>query len=126
MCSDKIEMVVEQEFDVEAPAGFDVLCTDGKMLVMWIQNQLRRQQTKDSVFNYVNQVIKIQNPASVHKLNPAFKSIGRNNIFRVLQLCERLPSPMGESEVDCNLMSTLPDVSFMIGNTNFTLTPDQV
>ncbi|PSS08453.1 Aspartic proteinase [Actinidia chinensis var. chinensis] len=93
--SDKIEMVVDEEFDVEAPAGFDVLCTACKMLVMWIQNQLRRQQTKDSVFNYVN------------------------------ELCERLPSPMGESVVDCSLMSTLPDVSFMIGNTNFTLTPDQ-
>ncbi|MGI4406676.1 pepsin-like aspartyl protease, partial [Klebsiella pneumoniae] len=93
--SDKIEMVVEEEFDVEAPAGFDVLCTACKMLVMWIQNQLRRQQTKDSVFNYVN------------------------------ELCERLPSPMGESVVDCSLMSKLPDVSFMIGNTNFTLTPDQ-
>ena len=59
MCSDKIEMVVDEEFDVEAPAGFDVLCTACKMLVMWIQNQLRRQQTKDSVFNYVNEVIKI-------------------------------------------------------------------
>ncbi|PSS21635.1 Aspartic proteinase [Actinidia chinensis var. chinensis] len=93
--SDNIEMVVGDEFDMEAPAGYNLLCTACKMVVIWIQNQLRREQTKDNIFNYVN------------------------------QLCEKLPSPMGESVVDCNTMLNLPDVSFTIGNTNFTLTPDQ-
>ena len=72
MCSDNIEMVVGDEFDMEAPAGYNLLCTACKMVIIWIQNQLRREQTKDNIFNYVNQVIKLLKSRSVHKLNLAF------------------------------------------------------
>jgi len=65
------------------------------MLVVWVRNQLKQQKTKEDVFNYVN------------------------------QLCESLPSPMGESAVDCNTLSKLPHVSFKIGSKIFTLTPEQ-
>ncbi|RZR76669.1 hypothetical protein BHM03_00001531 [Ensete ventricosum] len=43
-----------------------------------------------------------------------------------LQLCERLPSPMGESSVDCAAISLMPEVSFTIGNKTFELTAEQV
>lgn len=43
-----------------------------------------------------------------------------------LQLCERLPSPMGESAVDCGSFSSMPTVSFTIGGRKFDLAPEQV
>jgi len=44
----------------------------------------------------------------------------------LLQLCERLPSPNGESLVDCNVLSAMPPVSFTIAGKDFKLTPEQV
>jgi phytepsin len=44
----------------------------------------------------------------------------------LLQLCERLPSPNGESMVDCNSLSAMPPVSFTIAGKDFKLTPEQV
>lgn len=43
-----------------------------------------------------------------------------------LQLCERLPSPMGQSGVDCASISSMPTVSFTIGGKNFDLSPHEV
>lgn len=43
-----------------------------------------------------------------------------------LQLCDRLPSPMGESVVDCGDLSSLPSVSFTIGGKVFDLAPEEV
>ncbi|CAM6068565.1 unnamed protein product [Sphagnum tenellum] len=40
-------------------------------------------------------------------------------------LCEHLPSPNGESLVDCNSLSSLPNVSFTIAGKLFDLTPEQ-
>lgn len=42
------------------------------------------------------------------------------------QLCDRIPSPMGESAVDCNSLSSMPRVSFTIGGKVFDLAPEQV
>ena len=47
-------------------------------------------------------------------------------ILALLQLCERLPSPNGESMVDCNSVASMPDVSFTIAGKDFKLTPEQV
>lgn len=33
------------------------LCSACEMMVIWIQNQLKQQGTKDKVLNYVNEVI---------------------------------------------------------------------
>lgn len=44
----------------------------------------------------------------------------------LLQLCERLPSPMGESSVDCNSVASMPGVSFTIGGKTFELSAEQV
>ncbi len=49
-----------------------------------------------------------------------------SDLSLVLQLCERLPSPNGESLVDCNSLSSLPNVSFTIAGKLFDLTPEQV
>ncbi|KAL5730025.1 phytepsin [Ranunculus cassubicifolius] len=70
-------------------------CTACEMAVVWIQNQLRQNQTKEHIMDYVN------------------------------QLCERLPSPMGESSVDCDSLSSMPKVSFTIGGKVFDLSPHQ-
>jgi hypothetical protein len=43
-----------------------------------------------------------------------------------LQLCERIPSPMGESSVDCSRLASMPDIAFTIGGRKFVLKPEQV
>ncbi|KAK6805151.1 hypothetical protein RDI58_002936 [Solanum bulbocastanum] len=43
----------------------------------------------------------------------------------VNQLCEKIPSPMGESAIDCNSISSMPDISFTIKDKAFVLTPEQ-
>ncbi|KAK1661759.1 hypothetical protein QYE76_049918 [Lolium multiflorum] len=88
--SNPIESVVEKE-----KRGSDLLCTACEMAVVWIQNQLRQNQTKELILQYVN------------------------------QLCERLPSPNGESTVDCHQISKMPNLAFTIANKTFRLTPEQ-
>ncbi|RWW07106.1 hypothetical protein BHE74_00038510 [Ensete ventricosum] len=44
----------------------------------------------------------------------------------MFQICERLPSPMGESAVDCNQIPNMPNVAFTIGKRTFSLTPKEV
>lgn len=43
----------------------------------------------------------------------------------VEKACDLLPSPEGESTVDCNKLDTLPDVTITLAGTDFTLTPEQ-
>ena len=43
-----------------------------------------------------------------------------------LQLCDKMPSPMGESAVDCGDLSSMPTVSFSIGGRTFDLAPEEV
>ncbi|XP_052194075.1 aspartic proteinase A1-like [Diospyros lotus] len=93
--SANIEMVVE-EGNKEKPAAKDnLMCTACEMLVVWIQNQLKQKETKDRVLDYVN------------------------------KLCDSIPSPMGESAIDCNRLSKMPNVTFTIGRREFSLTPEQ-
>ncbi|KAL5834213.1 hypothetical protein ACOSQ4_013710 [Xanthoceras sorbifolium] len=42
-----------------------------------------------------------------------------------LQLCNSLPSPMGESMIDCDSISSMPNITFTIGDKPFVLTPEQ-
>ncbi|KAK4492787.1 hypothetical protein RD792_000109 [Penstemon davidsonii] len=46
-------------------------------------------------------------------------------VYALLMLCNKLPSPMGESAVECNSFSSMPNVSFTIGGKSFHLTPEQ-
>ncbi|KAH0650124.1 hypothetical protein KY284_030036 [Solanum tuberosum] len=43
----------------------------------------------------------------------------------ILRLCEKIPSPMGESTIDCNSISSMPDITFTIKDKAFVLTPEQ-
>ena len=88
-----IESVVNGE---KSSAGLnDGMCNACEMAVVWMQNQLRQNQTQEHILDYINNI------------------------------CERLPSPMGESAVDCNLLSTMPAISFSIGDKIFNLTAEQ-
>jgi phytepsin len=71
-------------------------CRVCQMAVVWAQNQLRQNRTREQIDSYLN------------------------------QLCERLPSPNGESLVDCDSLSSMPTVSFTIADKIFDLTPEDV
>ncbi|CAN6354319.1 unnamed protein product [Urochloa humidicola] len=73
----------------------DPMCNACEMAVVWMQNQLAQNKTQDLILNYIN------------------------------QLCDRLPSPMGESSVDCASLKSMPDISFTIGGKTFSLKPEQ-
>lgn len=89
-----IESVVDEK--ASRSAGLhDAKCSACEMAVVWMQNQLRQNQTQDRILNYVN------------------------------ELCERLPSPMGQSAVDCGRLSGMPSVSFTIGGKTFDLSPEE-
>ena len=49
--SNGIESVVGKE-----NLGSDVMCTACEMAVVWIENQLRENNTKELILQYVNQV----------------------------------------------------------------------
>nr|XP_043622810.1 aspartic proteinase A1-like [Erigeron canadensis]XP_043622811.1 aspartic proteinase A1-like [Erigeron canadensis] len=72
-----------------------VFCEVCQMAVIWMQNQLRQAETKEAVLSYVD------------------------------KLCESIPSPAGESVIDCNSLHKMPNVSFTIGEKLYTLTPEQ-
>ncbi|KAI3417102.1 uncharacterized protein J3R85_014720 [Psidium guajava] len=76
-------------------SGDNVVCTACELTVIWVQNQLKQKRTKERVLNYVT------------------------------ELCESIPSPMGESVVDCNSIANMPNVTFTIGERPFPLTPEQ-
>ncbi|XP_028061631.1 aspartic proteinase-like [Camellia sinensis] len=66
-----IESVVDEKNGGRSAGLRDAMCSACEMTVVWIQNQLRQNQTRLQILNYVN------------------------------ELCDQLPSPMGESAVDC-------------------------
>ncbi|XP_030542831.1 aspartic proteinase A1-like [Rhodamnia argentea] len=90
-----IESVVDAKDKKVSARLTDEMCSACEMTVVWMQNQLRLNETQDRILSYVN------------------------------ELCSRLPSPMGESAVDCAGLSTMPNVSFTIGGRVFDLSPAQ-
>ncbi|KAF8409592.1 hypothetical protein HHK36_005670 [Tetracentron sinense] len=91
-----IQSVVDDKNSGKSLGGQqDTRCSACEMTVIWMQNQLRQNQTQDHILNYIN------------------------------ELCDRMPNPMGESAVDCNNISSMPSVSFTIGGKVFDLTPEQ-
>ncbi|XP_048141135.1 aspartic proteinase-like isoform X2 [Rhodamnia argentea] len=73
----------------------DAMCSACEMAVVWMQSQLQQNQTQEHVLDYVN------------------------------ELCDRVPSPNGESAVDCEKLSSMPIVSFTIGDNVFDLSPNE-
>ncbi|CAL4962228.1 unnamed protein product [Urochloa decumbens] len=90
-----IRSVVDDEAGESNGLFNEAMCNACETAVVWIQNQLAQNQTQDLVLQYIN------------------------------QLCERLPSPMGQSSVDCNRVASMPDIAFTIGGRKFTLKPEQ-
>ncbi|GAB4826553.1 hypothetical protein Ancab_033447 [Ancistrocladus abbreviatus] len=91
-----IESVVKREHDGKSSgATSDGMCSACEMAVVWMQNQLLQNQTQDRILTYVN------------------------------ELCDRLPSRMGQSAVDCASLSSMPSVSFTIGGKEFELMPEE-
>ncbi|KAA8515528.1 hypothetical protein F0562_018861 [Nyssa sinensis] len=90
-----IESVVDEKNGARSAGLSDAMCSACEMTVVWMQNQLKQNQTQDRILNYVN------------------------------ELCDRLPSPMGESAVDCASISSMPSVSFTIGSKVFDLLPEE-
>ncbi|XP_047338128.1 phytepsin-like [Impatiens glandulifera] len=81
----------------DATSGPNVMCTACQMIVVFVQNHIRQNQTEDQILTFID------------------------------QLCERLPNSMEEEyELDCNSLSTMPNVSFTIGDREFDLSPHQV
>ncbi|CAN1232536.1 Aspartic proteinase A1, partial [Linum perenne] len=62
-----------------------------------------------------------------HSVSMDIKSVVDSTILlnTLLQLCERIPSPSGQSAVECSSLSSLPVVSFIIGGKEFDLAPEE-
>ncbi|XP_022716129.1 aspartic proteinase-like isoform X1 [Durio zibethinus] len=90
-----IESVVDESNRKSSGIVRDAMCPACEMAVVWMQNQLRQNQTQERILNYVD------------------------------QLCDRMPNPMGESAVDCGSLSSMPTVSFTIGGKVFDLAPEE-
>ncbi|KAI7752076.1 hypothetical protein M8C21_003758, partial [Ambrosia artemisiifolia] len=73
----------------------DHICSLCESAVIWVENKIKRNETEQDIINHVD------------------------------QLCERLPSPMGQSGVDCNNLSSMPNVAFTIGGKIFDLSPEE-
>ncbi|WOK97283.1 aspartic proteinase oryzasin-1 [Canna indica] len=90
-----ISLGIKSVVDDKVEKFNDGMCSYCEMAVMWMQNQLKLNKTLEQMLDYMN------------------------------ELCERIPSPMGESAVDCNSLSSMPVISFNIGGRNFDLEPEQ-
>ncbi|XP_051210385.1 phytepsin [Lolium perenne] len=88
-----IRSVVDDEAEKSNGLRSDPMCNVCEMAVVWMQNQLSQNKTQDLILDYVD------------------------------QLCNRLPSPMGESAVDCGSLGSMPDIEFTIAGKKFALKP---
>ncbi|KAG5054018.1 hypothetical protein JHK85_006528 [Glycine max] len=91
-----IKSVVDENERKSSGDHHGAACPTCEMAIVWMQNQLSRNQTQDQILSYIN------------------------------QLCDKMPSPMGESAVDCGNISSLPVVSFTIGGRTFELSPEEL
>ncbi|BAT79981.1 hypothetical protein LR48_Vigan213s003300 [Vigna angularis] len=92
---DVIETVVHNESWNGSPIRESPFCSFCNMIVLWIQVQIKQSNVKEKVFKYVD------------------------------ELCEKLPNPPGHSFINCNSISSMPHITFTIGNKSFPLSPEQ-
>ena len=52
----KIESMVEENSDKSSRGLHDASCTACEMMVVWMENRLRLNETEDNILNYVNEV----------------------------------------------------------------------
>ena len=89
-----IESVVQQTDRISSGLN-DAACSVCEMAVVWMQSQLKENQTAERIINYAN------------------------------TLCDKMPNPLGQSAVDCAKISSMPTVSFTIGGKKFDLAPEE-
>ncbi|KAK7354523.1 hypothetical protein VNO80_19988 [Phaseolus coccineus] len=92
---DVIETVVHNESWNGSPTRESPFCSLCNMIVLWIQVQIKQSNVKEKVFKYVD------------------------------ELCEKLPNPPGHSFINCNSISSMPHITFTIGNKSFPLSPEE-
>lgn len=51
-----IESVVDKRSDKSSDGLNDAMCTACEMAVVWMENQLKMNQTEDKILSYVNEV----------------------------------------------------------------------
>ncbi|KAJ3694472.1 hypothetical protein LUZ60_009952 [Juncus effusus] len=90
-----VQMGIRSVVDESNNGLNDAMCTYCEMAVTWMQIQITQNKSVDQIINYVD------------------------------KLCEKLPSPMGESSVDCDSLDSMPNISFNIGGKNFELSAEQ-
>ncbi|KAK2447872.1 aspartic proteinase [Trifolium repens] len=90
-----IESVVQPTDRVSSGGRQDASCSVCEMAVVWMQNQLKQNQTEERIINYAG------------------------------SLCDKMPNPLGQAAVDCGKLSSMPKVSFTIGGKQFDLTSEQ-
>ncbi|KAH7571251.1 hypothetical protein JRO89_XS04G0009500 [Xanthoceras sorbifolium] len=121
-----IETVVDKEDNQGSSVGESALCSVCEMTVIWIQNQLKQKATKEKVISYVNEVTYFTTLIFSEAYIARNFVSGLSFIFFLQQLCNSLPSPMGESMIDRDSISSMPNITFNIGDKPFVLTPEQV
>lgn len=57
-----IASVVDDNTQRESGGMRDTMCSTCEMAVVWMQNQLKQNQTQDRILNYVNEVNKTTTP----------------------------------------------------------------
>ena len=94
--------------------------------INWEQMQSRKKYYPVSMryMNFARAIVYMHNITELAQIGKHW--ILNGNCHIPFQLCERLPSPMWESAIECSQISGMPDVSFTIGNKIFTLTPEEV
>ncbi|KAL2341307.1 hypothetical protein Fmac_009247 [Flemingia macrophylla] len=90
-----IESVVDKNERKSFGGVRDATCSTCEMAVIWMQNQLRQNQTENRIIDYAS------------------------------ELCDKLPNPLGQSSVDCAKIPSMPIVSFTIGGKVFDLAPQE-
>ncbi|MFS7998829.1 putative phytepsin [Helianthus anomalus] len=96
--SQDTSMIIESVVDKnngKSSRVHDEICSLCETAVVWVENKLKRNETEEEIINHAD------------------------------QLCDRLPSPMGQSAVDCNSLSSMPIVAFTIGCKTFNLSPQE-
>ncbi|XP_058728114.1 aspartic proteinase A1-like [Vicia villosa] len=90
-----IQSVVPQTDRISSGGQQDATCSVCEMAIVWMQSQLKQNQTEEQIINYAN------------------------------SLCDKMPNPMGQSSVDCAKIPSMPNVSFTIGGKTFDLAPQE-
>ena len=58
-CSMAIESVLDKNSDETPSSHGSATCTACQMMIVWVQNQLKRNQTEEQILEYINQVSSI-------------------------------------------------------------------